>query len=63
MVLIGVDVESARFLEFNKPQPVVLFELIKGIITGKPAEMGKMQRVTKAEAAGRASQRKPAAHK
>lgn len=63
MVLIGVDVELASFMEVTKPQPVVLFELIKGMITGKPAEMGKTQRVSKAEAVRRASQRKPAAHR
>ena len=27
---IGVDVHAAAFLEVNKPQPVVLFELAKG---------------------------------
>ena len=31
MVLIGVDVHAAVFLEVNKPQPVVLFELVKGL--------------------------------
>jgi hypothetical protein len=34
MVLIGVDVHAAAFLEVNKPQPVVLFELVKGWLTG-----------------------------
>ena len=45
MVLIGVDVEIAMFLEVNKPQPVVLFELVKGMITGKPPKIGEMQTV------------------
>ena len=45
IVLIGVDVHSAVFLDVTKPQPVVLFELAKGMITGKPPELGEMHRV------------------
>ena len=30
LVLIGVDIHGAVFLEVNKPQPVVLYELMKG---------------------------------
>jgi general stress protein 26 len=47
MVLIGVDVEMAMFLEVNKPQPVVLFEVVKGMITGNPPDVGEVQRVEK----------------
>ena len=42
MVLIGVDVHAAAFLEVNKPQPVVLFELVKGFVTGSTPELGEM---------------------
>jgi general stress protein 26 len=45
MVLIGVDVHAAMFLEVNKPQPIILFELVKGLVTGKPAELGEMHHV------------------
>lgn len=45
LVLIGVDVHSAVFLEVNKPQPVVLFEVVKGMITGKMPDVGRMHRV------------------
>jgi general stress protein 26 len=45
MVLIGVDVHAAVFLEVNKPQPVVLFELVKGWITGETPEIGEIHRV------------------
>ena len=41
-VLIGVDIHAAMFLEVNKPQAVVLFELAKGWLTGKDPEVGKM---------------------
>ncbi|HET6616887.1 MAG TPA: pyridoxamine 5'-phosphate oxidase family protein [Gemmatimonadota bacterium] len=45
MVLIGVDVHAAVFLEMDKPQPVVLFELVKGWVTGEEPDLGKMHRV------------------
>ena len=44
-VLIGVDVHAAVFLEVNKPQPVVLFELVKGFLTGSTPELGEIHRV------------------
>jgi len=47
MVLIGVDVHAAAFLEVNKPQPVVLFEIVKGFLTGKAPDIGEMHHVRK----------------
>jgi general stress protein 26 len=47
MALIGVDVHAAVFLEVNKPQPVVLFELVKGWLTGSTPELGEMHHVQK----------------
>lgn len=47
MVLIGVDVHSATFLEVTKPQPVVLFEIAKGWLTGSDPDIGKMHHVEK----------------
>ena len=41
MVLIGVRVHAAVFLEVNKPKPVVLFELAKGWLTGARVEAGE----------------------
>ena len=41
IVLIGIDVLAAVFLEINKPKPVVLFELAKGWLTGERAEPGE----------------------
>jgi general stress protein 26 len=38
MVLIGVRIDMAVYLELNKPQPVVLFEVVKGMITGRPPD-------------------------
>lgn len=45
MVLIGVDVHAAVFLEVNKPQPVVLFEVVKGWLTGSEPNIGEMHRI------------------
>ena len=45
IVLIGVDIQSATFFEVDKPQPVVLYEMVKGWITGKEPELGKEHRI------------------
>ena len=45
MVLIGVRVHAAVFLEVNKPQPVVLFEMVKGWVTGSDPEIGEMHHI------------------
>ena len=45
MVLIGVDIHSATFFDVTKPQPVVLFEIAKGMITGKEPDLGDMHHV------------------
>jgi general stress protein 26 len=45
IVLIGVDVHAAVFLEVNKPQPVVLFEMLKGWATGDTPDVGEMHRI------------------
>jgi general stress protein 26 len=40
MVLIGVEVHAAVFLEVNKPKPVFLYEVAKGWLTGTEPELG-----------------------
>ena len=45
LVLIGVDIHAAVFLEVNKPQPLVLFEMAKGWLTGQAPEIGDMHRI------------------
>jgi general stress protein 26 len=45
IILIAVTVEIAMFLEVNKPQPVVLFELAKGLVTGKRPQVGETVRI------------------
>jgi general stress protein 26 len=45
MVLIGVRVHVAEFLEVNKPRAVLLYELVKGWATGTEPEFGEMHAV------------------
>jgi general stress protein 26 len=47
MVLIGIDIHAAVFLEVNKPQPVVLYEVAKGWLTGSTPDVGEMHRIEK----------------
>ena len=47
MVLIGVDVHAAQFLEVDKPMPVVLYEVVKGWVTGTMPDIGDMHEVRK----------------
>ena len=53
MVLIGVDVHSAVFLEVNKPQPVVLYEIAKGWLTGTQPDIGELHTIDKEAGIGR----------
>ena len=41
MVLIGVEIHGAVFLEVNKPKPVVLYEMAKGWLTGAKPDVGE----------------------
>ena len=45
IVLIGVDVHSAVFLEVNKPMPIVLYEIAKGWITGNEPKIGELHAI------------------
>ena len=45
LVLIGVDIHSAVFFELDKPQPVVLYELAKGWLSGQTPDLGEIHRV------------------
>jgi general stress protein 26 len=45
IILIGVDIDFAQYLEINKPQAVVLFEVVKGMVTGTPPDVGEVRRI------------------
>ncbi|MEO8431734.1 MAG: pyridoxamine 5'-phosphate oxidase family protein [Acidobacteriota bacterium] len=40
IALIGVHATSARFMKHDVPEPVVLFEVVRGLVTGKPPDIG-----------------------
>jgi general stress protein 26 len=40
LALVMVDVESVSYMKVNKPQPLVLFEVAKGMVTGTPPNVG-----------------------
>jgi general stress protein 26 len=42
IVLIGVEIHAAMFLEVTRPRPVILYEIAKGWLTGTAAELGDM---------------------
>jgi general stress protein 26 len=45
MILIGVDAVTAQYMTVNKPQPLVLFEVVKGMVTGKAPDVGEVKEV------------------
>jgi general stress protein 26 len=45
MILVGVDIHAAVFLELDKPQPVILYEMVKGWVTGTDPDIGEMHRI------------------
>lgn len=46
MVLIGVHARSAQYMTVDKPQPVVFFEFLKGMVTGKTPDFGEVKEIS-----------------
>ena len=53
LALILVDVYSVTYLKVDKPKPVVLFEVLKGVVTGTPPKVGEQRHVSGRELEGR----------
>jgi general stress protein 26 len=49
LALILVDVHSVSYLKVNKPKPLVLFEVVKGMVTGTPPDVGEEGHVSRSE--------------
>ena len=47
IVLIGVNIKIAAYLEVNKPQAVVLFEYLKGLLTRTPPKLPESKEITR----------------
>jgi general stress protein 26 len=52
LALVLVDVESVVYLKVDKPKPVVLFEVVKAMITGSPPNLGKQRELSGKELDG-----------
>jgi hypothetical protein len=52
-----VDVQSVSYLKADKPKPLVLFEVVKGMVTGTTPDVGVQRELTGAEIDGRCSTR------
>ena len=49
LALIMVEAESATYMKVNKPRPVVLFEVLKAMVTGSRVDIGDVREVTAGE--------------
>lgn len=46
LALIMVTADSVVYMKQDKPAPVVLFELVKGMVTGKRADIGRVRELS-----------------
>lgn len=49
IALIEVTPRSATYLKVDSPQPVVLFRLVKGMLTGEPPKVGEVGKLDERE--------------
>lgn len=49
IVLIFVDAHTVVYQKKDRPLPAVLFDMVKGIVTGEPAKSGDLRHVSEAE--------------
>jgi general stress protein 26 len=49
LALMLVEVNSVTYLKVDKPKPLVLFEVVKGMVTGAPPNVGKQRELSGAE--------------
>lgn len=52
MALVFVDAQSVTYLKSDKPQPIVLYEIVKGLVTGKAAKTGDLRELSEHELRG-----------
>jgi general stress protein 26 len=49
LALILVEVNSVTYMKVDKPKPLVLFEVVKGMVTGTPPNVGKERELSGSE--------------
>jgi len=52
LTLLLVDAESVVYMKSDTPRPVVLFEVVKGMVTGSPPDIGSVRMVSAGEMHG-----------
>jgi hypothetical protein len=52
LTLILVDAHSVVYVKSDTPRPVVLFEVVKGMVTGSPPDIGSVRVVSSAQMHG-----------
>jgi len=55
IALILVEAQSVEYLVVDKPRPIVLFEVAKGIVTGSTPDVGEQRTITERELQTRAA--------
>jgi general stress protein 26 len=45
LALILVDADTVMYMKVDKPRPVVLFEVVKGLVTGQQPEIAEVEKV------------------
>lgn len=53
LALILVDAERVMYLKHSKAKPVILFEVVKGMITGEQPDVGEVKTVEMTESSSR----------
>ena len=53
IALVLVDAHSVTYMKKDQPAPVVLFELVKGMVTGQQPDVGSIREVSEEELEGR----------
>jgi general stress protein 26 len=49
LALILVEAQSVEYLKVDKPRPIVLFEVAKGMVTGSTPDVGEQRSLTERE--------------
>lgn len=52
IALVLVDVDSVTYMKSGTPRPVVLFQVVKGMVTGEPPKTGDLREVSGSELHG-----------
>ncbi|MBV9772517.1 MAG: pyridoxamine 5'-phosphate oxidase family protein, partial [Gemmatimonadetes bacterium] len=52
IALVLVEVDSVIYMKSDTPTPVVLFQVVKGIVTGTPPKTGEVREVSGSELHG-----------